>query len=354
MPSCLNETIPTTMKAAQAVDYDDVRIVELEVPRPGPGEALVRVAACGICAGDVTPWYIRKKCPIVIGHEPAGQIVALGEGVVDFAVGDRVFVHHHAPCGECRHCQREAYSMCPTWRATNLNPGGIAEYLVVPPTNLSRDTLKLPPEMSYEEGALIEPVACVVKAFHRARIQPGDRVAIVGLGFIGQVMIKLARHYGAGLVMASDLVPYRLEAGRKLGADLVVDASKQSFAEEVRRVTGGDGADIVMVGPSKPAVMEAALACAGQASTVLLFMGPEPGVRWDIDVNYIFFNEISLVSSYSCGPPDTRETMELIRSGVIRADELITHRFPLEQSLEACRLTARAQDSLKVIVSLAG
>jgi L-iditol 2-dehydrogenase len=345
-------SLPETMRAAQAVDYDDVRIIEMAVPRPGPGEALVKVKVCGICAGDVTPWYIRKKCPIVVGHEPAGQIVALGTGTENFAVGDRVFVHHHAPCNACRHCEREAYSMCTTWRTTNLDPGGIAEYLVVPATNLQQDTLKLPEGMSYEEGALIEPVACVVKAFHRARIQPGDRVAVVGLGFIGQVMVKLARHYGASVVMASDLVPWRLEQGRKAGADLVVDASTQNFAEEVRRFTGGAGADLVMVGPSKPAVMQQALACAGQASTVLLFMAPEPGVCWDLDVNYLFFNEISLVSSYSCGPPDTRETLELIRNGIVKAEDLITHRFPMEQTLEACRLTARAQDSLKVVVHL--
>ena len=145
------QTIPNSMRAAQAVDYDDVRLVQLDVPRPGPGEALVRVRVCGICAGDVTPWYIRKKCPIVVGHEPAGDIVAIGEGVTDFAVGDRVFIHHHAPCGECRHCQRGLPSMCSTWRSSQLLPGGLAEYCLVPEVNLRGDTLKLPAELGYDE-----------------------------------------------------------------------------------------------------------------------------------------------------------------------------------------------------------
>lgn len=328
-----------------ARDYDDVRIETMPVPTPGPHDALVRVRACGICTGDVTPWYIKKKCPIVLGHEPAGEIVEVGAEVTNFVPGDRVFIHHHAPCFECRACQRGFYSMCATWRASNLVPGGAAEFTLVPRVNLQGDTLKLPAEMTFEEGSLVEPVACVVKAFKRARVQPGDRVAIVGLGFIGQVMIRLAQHYGASCVMGCDKVDFRLEHARKLGAE-AVDIRSEDFAAAL----GADKADVVFVGPSSPAVMADSIRFAGQGSTVLLFMGPAPGEQLVLDPNHLFFNEISLVSSYSCGPDDTRETLELIRQGVIRASELITHRFPLEETLAACRLTARAQDSLKVLL----
>lgn len=334
------------MKVAMARDYDDVRIETMPVPVPGPHDALVRVKACGICTGDVTPWYIKKKCPIVIGHEPAGEIVEVGAEVTDFAVGDRVFIHHHAPCFHCRSCRRGFFSMCTTWRASNLVPGGAAEYTLVPQVNLEGDTLRLPSSMTYEEGSLIEPVACVVKAFKRARIQPGDRVAIVGLGFIGQVMIRLAQHYGASVVMGCDMVDFRLAHARSLGADVVVDVRSEDFAAAL----GPVGADIVFVGPSSPKVMADSIRFAGQGSTVLLFMGPAPGAELTVDPNHLFFNEVSLVSSYSCGPDDTRETMELISAGVIKASELITHRFCLEDALEACRLTARAQDSLKVVI----
>ena len=342
----------TTMQAAQAVDYDDVRIVEMPVPQPGPGEALVRVRVCGICAGDVTPWYIRKKCPIVVGHEPAGDIVGLGPNTPGFAVGDRVFVHHHAPCGQCRDCQRGFPSMCSTWRSTHLVPGGISEYCLVPATNLQHDTLKLPDNLSYDDGALIEPIACVVRAFHRCGLQKGDTLAVIGLGFIGQVMVGLARHYGAGKVFAADLVPYRLERGRAMGADLVVDANQENFVEEIRKHNGGRGADVVMVGPSKPAILQHAIECAGAGSTVLVFMGPEPGVKVELDLNHLFFHEISLVSSYSCGPQETRETLQLLSDGVISKEQLITHRYPLAQTLEGCRLTAQARDSLKVVIDL--
>ena len=351
MPSCL-ETIPTTMRVARALDYGDIHIEAMEVPRPGPGEALIKMRACGICAGDVTPWYIKKKCPTVIGHEPTGQIVAVGEGVTRFGVGDRVFVHHHAPCFACRQCRRQNYSMCTTWRNSNLVPGGVAEYILVPRVNLEGDTLLLPPDLSFHEGALIEPVACVVRAFHRARLGPGDRLAIIGLGFIGQVMIRLARHYGAEVVMASDMVPYRLEKGRQAGAELIVDVSQESFPDAIRSFTGGEGADVVMVGPTKPAVMQEAINCAGRGSKVLLFMGSAPGVKLEIEPFQLFFDEIDLISSYSCGPNDTQETLELFRSGKLRAEDLISHRFPLEQAAEACELTARARDSLKILVEV--
>lgn len=342
----------TRMRAAMAHDFDDVRIEELEIPRPGAHDALVRVRACGICTGDVTPWYIRKKCPIVLGHEPAGEVVEVGNQVRGFVPGDRVFIHHHAPCLQCRHCRRGNYSMCATWRSSGLVPGGAAQYTLVPQVNLEQDTLILPDALSFADGALIEPVACVVKAFKRARIKPGDRVAVIGLGFIGQVMVLLARHYGAELVVASDMVEYRLAKASEFGADRVVDVSREDFPEVVRSLTDGQGADLVMVGPAKPAVIQAGIDCAGKGSTVVMFMGPPPEVTMEIRPHQLFFNEIDLISSYSCGPDDTRETLELIRAGVVSSESLITHRFPLDQTLEACRLTARARDSLKVLLEI--
>ncbi|MEW6279253.1 MAG: alcohol dehydrogenase catalytic domain-containing protein [Candidatus Eremiobacterota bacterium] len=339
------------MKAAVAHDYDDVRVEETEVPRPGPGEAVVRIKACGICTGDVTPWYIRKKCPIVVGHEPAGVVHEVGPEVTAFRPGDRVFVHHHAPCMRCRHCQRGFYTMCPTWRASHLVPGGIAEYVLVPRQNLECDTLRLPEALSFEDGTLIEPVACVVKAFRRAGMKPGERVVVLGLGFIGQVMVRLAREYGSPLVLGSDPVAWRRERALEAGASRVVDPTREDFPTVVRDMTGG-GADVVMVGPSSLAAMQEGIRCAGPGSTVLLFMGPAPDATLEVNPNHLFFQEISLVSSYSCGPDDTRETLKLLERGVLSAADLVTHRFPLEQTLEACRVTARAQDSLKVLVTL--
>jgi L-iditol 2-dehydrogenase len=348
-------TATDTMRAAKAFDFDDVRIVDLPKPAIGAKEALVRVATCGICSGDVTPWYIRKKCPIVIGHEPVGTIVELGpEASTRFSVGDRVFIHHHAPCHQCRLCKRGFFSMCTTWRSSNLDPGGMAEYVRIPQVNLEHDTLILPPDMSFRQGALIEPIACVVKAFKRARFQPGDRVAVIGLGFIGQVMVRLAQHLGAETVLASDLVDFRLKRALELGADAVFNPAAQegTFPEFVASHTEGLGADLVLVGPSSTKVIQEGIKCAAPGSRVLMFMAPQPGVMMEVEPNELFFKEIDLVSSYSCGPDDTRETLALIHQGVFPVDKLVTHSFPMNQALEACRLTAAAAESLKVLVDV--
>src|SRR5437867_3099983 len=197
------------MKVARIYDFNDIRIEQMPIPEPGPREALVEVKACGICTGDVTPWYIRKKAPIVLGHEPAGRIAAVGSEVTDFRLGDRVFVHHHAPCFTCRHCRRGFYSMCQTWKRTSIIPGGIAEYFLVPEINLRYDTLKLPDNVSYEGGVLVEPTACSIKALKRTQIKGGERVLQIGLGVMGQINIQLARHYGASQVIGADLVESR-------------------------------------------------------------------------------------------------------------------------------------------------
>ena len=150
------------MKAARLYSRDDIRIEEIDAPEPDEGEILVQTRACGICTGDIMGWYMERKAPLVFGHEPSGVVAAVGAGVEELNVGDRVFVHHHAPCGRCRHCRRGAYVHCKTWRSTGLRPGGMAEYFAVPAANVAADTLRLPDSVSFEAGSLIEPTACVV------------------------------------------------------------------------------------------------------------------------------------------------------------------------------------------------
>src|SRR5512139_3068373 len=155
------------MKVAKLYSFHDIRIEEVPIPEIGPGDALLKTKACGICSGDVMPWYIEKKAPLVLGHEPVGEIVELGKellGVPDsplssvpLSIGERVFVHHHAPCMECKYCRRGIHVQCETWRSTSIIPGGISEYILVPDINLRNDTLTLPEEMSFEDGTLVEP-----------------------------------------------------------------------------------------------------------------------------------------------------------------------------------------------------
>lgn len=338
------------MKVAVLHSYKDIRIEDWRIPEVEPGEALVQMRACGICSGDVMPWYIEKKAPLVLGHEPAGKIVALGDGVEGFKAGDMVFMHHHAPCMTCAQCRKGNYVLCETWKRSMIVPGGLAEYVKVPAVNLSRDTLVLPKKLGYLGGTLVEPLACVVKGIRRMTIEPGDSVLVIGLGVMGLLFVILARHYGASKVIGVDMVPYRLAKALDFGADDVIDITEEDSKKRLMQMTRGDGADKVVVGPGSVPAMAQGISCAGPGATVLFFTPTPPGDILKIKPNELYFKEITIVQSYSCGPDDTREALKLLNAGVIPVGKIITHTFPLEEAAEAFRLTAKAGESLKCVV----
>jgi L-iditol 2-dehydrogenase len=338
------------MKVARLYDSTDIRFEDEPVPTVGPGEALIRTRACGICSGDVMGWYMKKKAPLVFGHEPAGEVIEVGPGVTDFCPGDRVFVHHHAPCFTCRVCQRGEFVQCVTWRASRIVPGGMAEYFLVPKENLAGDTLSLPSDLSFADGALIEPAACAVKSVRKSGMQTGDRVLIIGLGIMGQLHVALAHHGGAGSVIGTDFVPYRREKALSLGADLVLDPAQGGIEEQLRQHTNGEMAEVVIVGPGSIEAMELGIRCAAKGGTVVLFTTSTPEATLPVSPYHLYFNEIRLIPSYSCGPNDTRDALQLIRTGVITADEFITHRFPFAALHEAYRTASEARNSIKTLV----
>lgn len=343
-------SFPEAMKVARLYDFLDVRIEDAPVPRPGRREALVRTRACGICSGDVVPWYIRKKAPLVFGHEPVGEIVEVGSEVKHLQPGARVFVHHHAPCLACRACRRGEFVQCPGWRASSIVPGGMAEYFLVPEANLFGDTLPLPDTVSDEDGALVEPAACVVKSLNRAGAVSGASILIIGLGVMGQLHVVLAKHLGARLVIGADLVAGRCAHARTLGADVVIDASTGDLARQVADVTDGDGAEIVIVGPATIEALESGLACVAKGGTVVPFMGTPPEARLQLSTYDLYFREIRLVPSYSCGPVETRAALRHLSDGILSARQVVTHRFPLAAAAEAYRTTALDKSALKTLV----
>ena len=338
------------MKVAKLYDFGDIRIEEIPTPEIGDDEMLVKVKACGICSSDTMKWYIKKKAPLVIGHELAGVVVEVGSKVNKFKQGDRVFVHHHAPCMECRYCKRGNYVMCDVWRKSKIIPGGIAEYVKVPNVNLRNDTLKLPDGVSFEDGAIVEPVACSVKAFKRAGIREGDYIVVLGLGFMGQVNVKLAKFYGAEIIIGVDKVKYRLEKAIENGADYVIDFSSENVKDKVFELTNGYGADIVIVGPGTIEAIKMGLELVARGGKLILFTPTPDDAKLEIKPYEIYFNEISIIPSYSAGPDDTAEALNLISKGVVKAENLVTHRFKIENTLDAFMLTANAGESLKCMI----
>src|SRR5690606_15333061 len=257
------ERIPERMGVGRLYRWGDVRVEEVPVPRPGRGEALVRIEACGVCGTDALVWYVERKAPAVLGHEPAGVVVAVGDGVASVRVGDRVFVHHHAPCLERAACRRGLWSSCPTWRARSLDPGAFAEYGRVPALTLERATRVLPDTVSFDQAVFIEPLATCIRAVRRqGRLEPGDAVLVIGLGAMGLLMLSAARAYGAGPVLGSDFVADRRELALRRGADEVYDPGVEDVTSAVRAATHGRGADVVIVCPGDAGAIRAGLAAA--------------------------------------------------------------------------------------------
>jgi L-iditol 2-dehydrogenase len=337
------------MKVARYHNRRDVRVEDVPVPAIGPGEILVQVKACGLCGSDLMEWYVAEKAPTVLGHEPAGVVSEVGEGVREFEVGDRVFVHHHVPCFTCHHCLRGHYTLCETFRATHLDPGGFAEYIRVPALNVERDVFKLPPDMSFAQATMIEPVATCIRGIERSDIQVGDTVVVIGAGGTGLIHMQLARIRGAGMVLVTDFAPFRLETARQLGADYAINAREDVLAA-LRQLNQGRRADVVIVTAGSIQAMEQGMALAGGGATVLLFAPPSPEAALAVSPHHLLFSEITITSTYSCSPQETRQALKLIQWGRIKVEELITHRFDLTGVGEAIRLAARAGESLKIVI----
>jgi L-iditol 2-dehydrogenase len=338
------------LKAAVYYNNHDVRLEEVPEPTIGPGELKVKVDSCGLCGGDTMEWYLVHKAPIILGHEPTGTIVEVGKGVTMFRPGDRVFVHHHVGCMSCHYCRRGFFTMCQNFAKSHIYPCAFSEYVRVPAENVEHDVHLLPDSMSFEEGTLIEPMACVVKGIKLAGIQPGDTVAVVGSGFMGLGFIQLARVWGAGKVVAFDLNDWRLEKGLALGADAAINSGQVNGLEALEEINDGLGADSVIVTPNGVRAIEFGLQLAGKGATVHVFAPPHPDETLTLHPTDLFFREITLTTTYSCNHIDTSQALQFIASGRINAAAMITHRFGLDRVSDGIALILEAGESIKPII----
>jgi len=337
------------MRVAVYYNNRDVRLEERPRPGAGPGELLVRILASGICGSDVLEWYRIKKAPIVLGHEIAGEIVEVGEGVKAYRKGQRVFASHHVPCNTCRHCLGGYHTACETLHTTNFDPGGFAEYVRLPPLNVDRGVLVLPDEVSYEEGSFVEPLGCIVRGQRVAGLRAGRSVLVLGSGISGALHIMLARALGAGRIIATDISEYRMKFAERLGADLALDA-REDIPKRVREANEGRGADLVIVCTSALEACLQAMRSVERGGTVLFFAAPDPGTELPVPITEFWRDEVKLMTSYGSAPTDSAQALELIRAKRVPVAEMITHRLPLAEAVEGFRLVAAGGESLKVII----
>jgi L-iditol 2-dehydrogenase len=338
------------MRVAMYYSNKDVRLEEMPVPDIGPGEMLVRVMASGICGSDVMEWYRRDRAPLVLGHEIGGEVVAVGEGVKRYKIGDRITAAHHVPCNTCHYCLAGNHTICETLRQTNFYPGGFAEYIKLPAINVERGIFPLPDDVSYEEATFVEPLACVLRGQRRAGMRAGKSVLIIGSGIAGMLHIKLARALGAGRIIATDIRDFRLKAASRFGAEAVIHA-REDVPKRLRELNSGYLADLVVLCTGATEAISPAFQSVERGGTILFFAPTNVGVAIPLSINELFWRrDVTLTTTYAGSPTDYATALELIRAGRVTVRDMITHRLGLAETGLGFELVAQAQDSLKVII----
>ena len=333
------------MKVARWYNNQDIRIEKVPTPRPGPQEMLVKVVSCGICGSDIVEWYRLPRAPLVQGHEIGAEVVEAGQSVKKFNPGDRVFIAPKVPCLTCDYCKNGHYPVC-----TNIKerlPGGFAEYVLVPHSLIENGAYRLPDAISFDQSTFIEPLACVVRAQRLAGLQQGQTVMVLGCGMSGLLHVKLAKVKKCP-VIATDINPKRLELAAGFGADITLDAAENVVERLV--AVNDKKADVVIVCTSAMSAVDQAWQCVDKGGVIVFFAVPGPDKQITIPINDFWTKEIQILTSYYCGPPDMVDAIELIETGVIKVDDMITHKLPLKDITRGFQLVLDGKESIKVII----
>jgi L-iditol 2-dehydrogenase len=332
-----------------AVLREDGRIAAEEWPRPtiGDGEVLLRLKGCGLCGSDIAKIVDPgTPVPVVLGHEVVGEVAAIGEGATGCAIGDRVVAAHHVPCGDCHYCRRASESMCRAFKASNLDPGGFAEYVRVPAPNVRHAMFRVPRHVTDEAASFVEPLACCLRALRRARVERGDTAVVVGLGSIGCLFVQLLTNAGAAVV-GSDPIADRADIARRMGA---VAAGPAGLAAAVQReISGGRGADQVIITGGGAEVLPWATGILRDGGTVHYFAGGG-GDALPLRLETLYHRELTVTATYSSSPSDLAEAFGLIASGAVAVERLVTHRISLAGLHRGVDLVRR-REAMKVYVT---
>jgi L-iditol 2-dehydrogenase len=339
------------VRAAVVYSGETIRIEELALPALGRGELVVRVRACGLCGSDLAKMFQQKlQAPTVLGHEIAGEVVRVGADVSQFHIGDRVVVAHHVPCYGCHYCRHGNYSMCRSFKQSNLIPGGFAEEVLVPAEHVKLTTLRLPTHVSFDEGSFTEPLACCLRGLRRWNLQPADVVLLVGLGPMGLLMAQLVRA-SRGIVLGTDLDERRLEFATRMGVDAVCSAADgEQVNRLVQELTEARGCDVVVLTAGHGGTVQDACQWVRDGGTITLFGNLAPQQPAQLDPNVLYYREITVQGSYSPSPLELVHALYLIESHAVKVDMLITHRLPLEALPQAVEL-ARTRRAVKAIIN---
>jgi L-iditol 2-dehydrogenase len=352
----LPSVLPATMKAAVYRGVNDVRMEEVSVPEIGAGEILLRVHTCGICGTDLKKIASGShSAPRIFGHETSGVVAKVGQGVKKFSAGDRVVVFHHIPCGKCYYCRHKTFAQCETYKKVGCTAGfeasggGFAEYVRVMDWIVAQGTVRIPDGVSFEQGCFVEPANTCIKGIETLQLRAEEIVLVMGQGPIGLILAVLAKRAGAR-VITSDLYSSRLTMANSFGLNLTIDASKVDAVKAVREMTEGRGADAVILAVGGNSLIKPAMDAARPGGRVLLFAQTVRGEA-TIDPASVCVDEKTLLGSYSASVDVQEESVQFVMNREMDLERLISHRFPLENGVEALNMAAHPQpDSMKIVI----
>ncbi len=333
------------MKVSLWHNNRDIRIQDAPVPEPAAGEVLLKVMACGICGSDLVEWYRLPRAPLVQGHEVGARVEKTGPGVSRFRPGDRVMAAPKVPCLKCSYCRGGHFPQCS--EVKERLGGGFAQYVLVPKSIVENGLYRLPAGVSCEQATFIEPLACVVRAARLGGATEKKTVLVLGSGVSGLLHIRLAKLRGC-VVAATDVNPGKLELAGKAGAQYLIPGDEDVPARLIQET--GRKADVVMVCTGALSAIEQAWRSVDQGGSIVFFAVPGPEKSVTMPLNDFWTREIRVLTSYYCGPPDIREAMDLLASGRIEVDSLVTHRLPLEEIAAGFALLLEGRDAVKVII----
>jgi len=343
-----------SMKAAVVKSNSNIEIKNIEKQSVGPGDILVKMRACGICGSDVEKVFGKYGQPSMrLGHEPAGTIMEVGSEISNFSVGDRVFTHHHVACysDDCHECNHGNETMCKKYYESNLEPCGLADEYVVPEWNVKHGgVLKIPDSMSFEEAAMIEPLACCIRAWSKFTHKKNDSVAILGVGPTGIMHALLAKLYGLGKVFCLDLNEFRLDFAKKFDTT-TINSGNTNALEQIKSETADQGVDVVIVATSSLNALKDAVSFVRKGGTIVMFGVPSKGANVELDMSEIYSKGITIVNSYAASDNDTRYAETLISNREINVSQLITHKYNLEECQQAFVHAKSGDNAMKIIIS---
>ena len=341
------------MKTASVKEPSVISVDEIENPQLTSGDILVQMQACGICGSDLEKVFGQYGQPSMrLGHEPSGIILDVGSDVTEFKKGDRVFTHHHVPCYDCHFCNHGNETMCQKYSETNLSPCGLSEEYVVPAWNVSHGgVLKISDSLSYEEAAMIEPLACCVRAWSKFSYQEGDSTAIFGVGPTGMMHVMLARAKKFSKIFCFDVNNFRLDFAKKFNITDSISSMDENRKQKILDNTDGQGVDVAIVATSSLKALDDAIDVTRKGGVVMMFGVPSKGAKLDLDMSKIYSKEITLVTSYAASDADTKAALHLIESSQIDVKQLITHTYSISDTQKAFDHARTGENAMKIIIT---